>query len=102
MGTNLFDFADLIGGEAEVITAMFALTGTWFMLILPLVILQLVLTIAAAWNLMKKPVPANDKIPWLLLIVLVNLIGPIVYFAIGSGKLDDKAARYEDEREHGR
>ena len=67
--------------------------------VLPLAILQVALLIVAVVNLMKKPVPSNDKIPWLLLIVFVNIIGPIIYFAIGSGKLDDKAAQLLDERE---
>jgi len=71
-----------------------------FGVMLPIAVLQLILMIAAVLNLMKKPVRSNDKIPWLLLILLVNLIGPIVYFAVGSGKLDDKAAQYEDGRFH--
>jgi len=80
---------------------LFEAFGFWinpvviFAVLVPLTLLQLVLTITAAWSLMKKPVPANDKLLWLVLICLINLIGPILYFAIGSGKLDDKAAQLE-------
>ena len=59
--------------------------------------IQLVLLIVALVSLLRKRVPANDKILWLLLIILVNIIGPIIYFAIGSSKLDDKAASLENE-----
>ena len=62
-----------------------------------LAIIQLVLLIAAVVSLMQKRVPQGDKILWLLLILLVNIVGPIIYFAIGSSKLDDKAAILENE-----
>jgi len=53
---------------------------------IPFVILQFVLMIAAFISLARKPVPTKSKLPWLPLL-FVNIVGPIIYFAIGSGKL---------------
>ena len=64
-----------------------------------LVIIQLVLFITALVSLLRKKVPAGDKIPWLLLILFLNIIGPIVYFAVGSSMLDNKAAGQENEEQ---
>jgi len=67
---------------------------------IPLLALQLILMITALVSLIRKPpVPGNDKILWLLVILLISTIGPIIYFAIGSSKMDEKAAQYEDEQE---
>ena len=55
-----------------------------------LAVIQLVLMITAIVSLVRKKAPAGVMILWLLLIVLVNIIGPIIYFAIGSSKLDEK------------
>jgi len=69
------------------------------MVLIPLGILQLILMITAIVSLFRKPyTPGNDRLLWLLLILLINIIGPIIYFAIGSNKLDEKAAQYENER----
>jgi len=73
--------------------------GLILLVAIPAAILQMVLMIAAIISLVRKPTPFdNEKILWLLLIVLVSTIGPIIYFVIGSAKLDEKAARMEDER----
>ena len=45
-----------------------------------------------------QSLPWGDKWPWLLLL-LVNIIGPIIYFVVGSNKLDEKAAEYQDLQE---
>ena len=73
------------------------LTPGFLVAIGSLAIIQLILLIAAIASLLRKNVPQKDKILWLLLILLVNIIGPIIYFAIGSSKLDDKAAELENE-----
>ena len=72
--------------------------GIILLVAIPLAVLQFTLMIAALVSLIKKPnVPSNDKILWLLLIILLSLIGPILYFAIGSNQLDQKVADREDE-----
>jgi len=72
---------------------------TFILLMIPVTILQTVLMIAAVISAARKKVPGRDKVLWILLIVMVNIIGPIIYFAIGSTKLDEKAAMLEDEWE---
>ena len=87
------------GGEfVDMIPNM--LNGAILLIIIPLVLLQVGLMVAALVSLLRKPsVSSGDQVLWLLLIVLVNLIGPIIYFAIGSNMLDEKAAKQADEQE---
>lgn len=52
--------------------------------LIPLIILELVLLIVALVDLVKrKSVTGNNKIVWVLVIVLFQVIGPIVYFVFG-------------------
>lgn len=55
-------------------------------------VLQLLLFVVAAVSLVRKNVPNGDKILWLLLILLGGILGSVIYLAIGSAKLDEKAA----------
>jgi len=68
-------------------------------ILVPLVLLGLALMIAAVISVAKKPNPWNEKILWLLIAIFVNTIGPVIYFALGSGMLDEKWAREQDMRE---
>jgi len=71
-----------------------------WLLLLPVLIVQLILLVAAVISILRKDIPQNrtlDKILWLVIVILVNIIGPILYFAIGSKKLDELAQRDEDE-----
>jgi hypothetical protein len=54
-------------------------------LLLPLVVLQLGLIVAALYDLEKdeRRVRGGSKLIWVLIIVFVNVIGPIVYFTAG-------------------
>ena len=62
------------------------------MAVIPIVITQLVLFIVALVSIMRKAAaPVADKVLWLLLVIFVGIIGPIVYFAIGSKQLDEKS-----------
>ena len=51
-------------------------------LLLPLVILQLGLMIAALIDLARRPSARGPKWIW----VFVNTIGPIIYFLVGRGE----------------
>ena len=84
--------------DYELFNAGLGFVGVILLITLPLAILQITLMIAALINLLKKQVPTNEKILWLILVIAVNLIGPIIYFAVGSAQLDEKAAKYEDEQ----
>jgi len=54
-------------------------------LLLPLIVIQLGLIIAALYDLEKEErhVRGGSKLVWVLIIVFVNVIGPIVYFTAG-------------------
>lgn len=59
-------------------------------ILIPVLLVQLILVTAALINLIRKELPFQDKVLWLVLILAVSIIGPVVYFAIGSKMLDDK------------
>jgi hypothetical protein len=54
-------------------------------LLAPIVIIQLGLMIAALYDLERsdRQVRGGSKLVWALIIVFVNVIGPIVYFITG-------------------
>jgi len=54
-------------------------------LLLPLIVIQLGLIIAALYDLEKEErhVRGGSKLVWVLIIVFINVIGPIVYFTAG-------------------
>lgn len=57
-----------------------------FVLIFPLIIVQLGLQIAALVNMLKRDASQirwNNKIAWALIIIFGEVIGPIVYFVFG-------------------
>jgi len=55
--------------------------------LIPLAILQLTLMIVALVDLAKREkVRGDSKLVWALLIVLINIIGPIVYLIGGRGE----------------
>ena len=54
-------------------------------LLVPIVVIQLGLMIAALLDLEREDrrVRGGSKVVWALIIVLVNLVGPILYFVAG-------------------
>ena len=52
-------------------------------LIIPIIIIQLVLIIFALTDLVRREQTRGPKWVWVLVIVFVNMIGPIVYFLLG-------------------
>ncbi|MCL2842934.1 MAG: PLD nuclease N-terminal domain-containing protein [Oscillospiraceae bacterium] len=67
-------------------------------ILLPVLLLGAVIVIVALVNLFKKALPFQDKILWLIIILVVQLLGPIIYLAVGSKMLDDKVANREENR----
>lgn len=62
----------------------FGLSWTVFLLlIIPLVLLQLGLAVAALIDLSKRERVKGPKWVWVLVILLGELIGPLLYFIIG-------------------
>jgi len=60
-------------------------TGTLVAVLLPLIILQVVLLVAALYDLTRpnRRVRGDSKVVWALIIVFVTTIGPILYFLAG-------------------
>ncbi|HET7473559.1 MAG TPA: PLD nuclease N-terminal domain-containing protein [Candidatus Limnocylindrales bacterium] len=54
-------------------------------LLAPIILIQLGLMIAALYDLEKaeRRVRGGSKLVWVLVIVFVNILGPIVYFVAG-------------------
>lgn len=52
-------------------------------LLIPLAIIELGLMVVALWDLIKREETRGPKWMWVLVIVLLNFIGPIVYLVVG-------------------
>ena len=52
-------------------------------LLIPLIALQLVLLVVAARDLVRRKRTRGPKWVWAVIILFVNLIGPIVYLVVG-------------------
>ena len=71
---------------------------TLILLLIPLGIIQLGLSVGMLISIAKKPLSWSDKWVWLLLL-FISTIGPIIYFAIGSSKLDEQWAKHQDNHQ---
>lgn len=56
---------------------------TMIMALVPLFIIQFTLMIFALVDLVKNPNPNGPKWMWGIIIVIINILGPILYFVIG-------------------
>jgi hypothetical protein len=54
-------------------------------ILLPLIVLQLILLIAALYDLTRpgRRVRGDSKVVWALIVIFVSTIGPILYFLVG-------------------
>lgn len=60
--------------------------GTLLLILLPLLLLQLILLVVAMIDLFKRQETNGPKWVWLLVIVFINILGPIIYFLWGRTK----------------
>lgn len=51
--------------------------------LIPILLLQLVLIVVALLDLARRERTRGPKWLWVLIILFVNLIGPIIYFVVG-------------------
>jgi hypothetical protein len=51
--------------------------------LIPVLLIQLGLMVAALYDLVKRERTRGPKWVWALIILFVNLIGPIIYFVVG-------------------
>lgn len=55
--------------------------------LIPLFLIQLALMITALMHVLKHPqYRFGSKIMWIFVVVLLQIIGPVVYFAFGRGE----------------
>lgn len=55
-------------------------------ILLPIIIIQYGLAIFALVHVLKHPnYKFGNKIIWVLVVLFINIIGPIVYFVFGKG-----------------
>ena len=55
--------------------------------LIPLVIIQLTLAIFALVHVLRHPrYRFGNRIMWVLIVLFINIIGPIVYFVFGRGE----------------
>jgi hypothetical protein len=52
-------------------------------LLIPILVLQLGLIVVALWDLARQPATRGPKWLWVVVIIVVNIIGPILYFVVG-------------------
>jgi hypothetical protein len=52
-------------------------------LLIPVVLIELVLMVTALVDLIRRSQTRGPKWVWVLVIVLINFIGPIIYFVAG-------------------
>ncbi len=51
--------------------------------LIPIILLQLLLIVVALIDLARRPKVNGPKWIWVVIIVLINFIGPIAYFLVG-------------------
>jgi len=64
-------------------TALLETLKRFLPLLIPLVLLELGLMVAALLDLTKREQTRGPKWMWVLIVVLVNMVGPIAYFLVG-------------------
>jgi hypothetical protein len=59
--------------------------GTLIPILIPIFVIQIGLLIAALYDLTRptRAVKGGSKVVWALIIIFINLIGPILYFLVG-------------------
>lgn len=59
--------------------------GGFFAILVPILVIQLGLLVWALHDLTRptRRVKGGSKVVWALIIIVVNLIGPILYFLVG-------------------
>jgi hypothetical protein len=59
--------------------------GAFFAILIPIFVIQLGLLIWALYDLTRpgRRVKGDSKVVWALIIIFINIIGPILYFLVG-------------------
>ena len=60
-------------------------------IIIPLAVIQLGLMVAALIHIFThKHYRYGNRIIWVIVVVLINTIGPVLYFVMGRGESDER------------
>ena len=63
----------------------FSVLTPYIPFLIPVVVIQLGLLIAALIHILRhKTYKAGNRVLWIIIVVFVNIIGPILYFIIGK------------------
>jgi len=54
--------------------------------LVPVVVLELILLVAAVLDWVKRPKTRGNRWVWLIVILFINTLGPIIYFLFGRGE----------------
>jgi len=60
-----------------------AMIGPWQWIIIIIALIILLFPIIALIDILKSEFSGNNKITWVLLILFLNLVGVILYYALG-------------------
>lgn len=64
-----------------------AVFSEYWMFLVPIIILQLILQISALVHLLKhQNYRFGNKVMWIAIVLLFQMLGPIIYFAFGKGE----------------
>ncbi|MDR3053108.1 MAG: PLDc N-terminal domain-containing protein [Coriobacteriales bacterium] len=76
------EFGNVVGVSDNVLDLIFAMLP----FLIPIVLIQLVLMIVALVSVLRHDsFKMGNKVVWVLVVVLINIIGPILYFVLGRG-----------------
>ncbi|WP_430787155.1 PLD nuclease N-terminal domain-containing protein [Virgibacillus flavescens] len=67
----------------ERIDLMEALMQLNWAIIAPIIVLQLILMAAAITSCVRQEATNGPKWLWILVIIFINILGPILYFVVG-------------------
>jgi len=70
--------------------------GKLFLTLLPVILIQVGLMIFCIIKIMKDGVGNLTPIAWIVIVVFVNMLGPILYLILGR-KTDDYSEESEEE-----
>ncbi|MEG0380120.1 MAG: PLD nuclease N-terminal domain-containing protein [Kurthia sp.] len=58
-------------------------------IIIPIFLIQVILAITALVHVLKHPnYKFGNKIMWIIIVLFIQMIGPIIYFLFGRGEED--------------
>lgn len=57
-------------------------------LLAPIILVQAVLMIVSLISILRKNASFDKKMIWMIVVLVIGLIGPVIYFAIGAKQLD--------------